>query len=98
MNGHDTKCGVEEIESPEKSQEQDVKEKELGESCICPVCEDIDYSESEDNEGPDIIYCQGSCEAWLHCQRAGLSKPKYYFFLKLDKPYRCSHCGLETFE
>jgi len=53
----------------------------MSESCICPICEDliVDSSESEDDEGPDIIYYQGSCEAWLHHQCAGLSKYKYHF-------------------
>ena len=60
-------------------QEQENKKKKLGEACICPICEDmiVDSSEFEDNGGIDIIYCQGSCEAWLHRQCAGLSRSKY---------------------
>ena len=96
IDSHGPKHSAEEIESPEKSQEQDVKKKKLGESCVCTICEDliIDSSESEDNEGPVIIYCQGSCEACLRHQCAGCLSLST-IFLKLDKPYRCR---LETYE
>ena len=94
-----------EIESPDKSKEQDSKKKRFDESCICPICEDmiVDSSEVEDNEGLDsesldIVYCQGSCETWLHRQCAGLSKAKYQYLLKSDKPYHCPHCKLEFYD
>jgi len=47
--------------------------------------------------GQDVIFCEGSCDTWLHRKCAGLSKS---VFSNLDKnvPYICPHCRLQAQE
>jgi len=64
---------------------------------VCPVCLENIAESTKTKQGQDAIFCEGSCDTWLHRKHAGLSKS---VFTKLDKnvPYICPHCWLQAQE
>ena len=58
------------------------------EEYICPVCLDSITDEH------DSIYCEGSCDRWLHRCCAGLSKVLFNVWIDSDDPFYCPHCRL----
>ena len=60
------------------------------------------YSEIiEDNvtdSSQDAIYCESTCDTWLHCQCAGISKPIFESLKNSNKPFYCMYCSLTSYE
>ena len=64
--------------------------------CLCSVClEEIEESCGR-KEGHDAIYCDGVCQAWLHRQCAGLSKPRFKLVSESKDLFHCPQCRLES--
>ena len=40
--------------------------------CNCAIVEDTD-----EKDGKDAIFCEGSCNSWLHCKCASLSNSTF---------------------
>jgi len=64
------------------------------EDTICPICLDPIIDATEHKEGQDAIFCESSCNAWLHRQCAGLSQSLYKIYQDGDDPFYCPHCRL----
>ena len=64
---------------------------------VCPVCLENIVEGTKVKQGQDAIFCEGSCDTWLHRKCIGLPKST---FAKLDKnvPYICPHCRLQAQE
>ena len=69
---------------------KDSKKMKKGEEYICPICTELIIEGTDKVEGHNAIYCEGTCDSWLHHQCTGLSKPAFQLFV--NKPYRCPHC------
>ena len=67
-------------------------------ACKCAICEDIIVEESQDLSGQDAIFCEGSCQAWLHRGCAGLSKSAFLSLNGSSVPFACVHCRLNQQE
>ena len=63
-------------------------------STICPVCLDPILDATEDTEGHEAIFCESTCNSWIHRQCAGLSQTLYKIFEESDEPFYCPHCRL----
>ena len=63
-------------------------------STICPVCLDPIVDATEDTEGHEAIYCESTCNSWIHRQCAGLSKTLFKKLEESDEPFCCPHCRL----
>jgi len=61
---------------------------------ICPTCLDPIKDAAENREGQEAIYCEGTCDAWLHWQCAGLSQNLYKIDQDGDDPFYCPNCRL----
>ena len=47
-----------------------------------------------DAEGQEAIFCESTCNAWLHRQCSGLSQSLYKIYQDGDDPFYCPHCRL----
>lgn len=65
---------------------------------LCPVCDEYIVDTTDGKPGQDSIFCDGTCQAWLHRKCAGLSKSTFSELSKSIKPYQCSHCKLNVLE
>ena len=101
MDNGAVKRGRQPTESPDKvnSQSKDVtKKRKQGEECICPICTEIIIENTNEVDGHDAIFCEGTCNSWLHRQCAGLSKSLFQSLAKPEKSYHCPHCRLASYE
>jgi len=60
----------------------------------CLICEKPILDVSENCVGEDAVFCEGSCQGWIHRTCAGVTRPA---FEKLEEPgthYLCSYCTL----
>ena len=58
--------------------------------CICPICDD-----GIDDATHDSIYCEGSCQAWVHRGCGGLSKSAHEKAKGLQT-WCCPQCHLDA--
>ena len=62
---------------------------------ICPVC-DVAIVEGSDDDaddtGDDAVFCEGTCQAWIHRKCVSMSKTIYTKLGNSDDPYLCSYC------
>ena len=78
--------------SPSKSSK---KKKEKGTSFVCPICTENIIESTRGRQGHDAVYCEGSCNTWLHRKCVGLTKTAYDN-LDNDTPYICPHCQIQV--
>jgi len=64
------------------------------ESTTCTICLNPIIDATEDTEGQEAIFCEGSCDGWLHRQCAGLSQRLFEIYQKGDDPFHCPNCRL----
>jgi len=64
------------------------------ETTTCPICLDPIIDATEDTEGQEAIYCESTCNGWIHKQCAGLSRILYKAYEDGDDPFYCPHCRL----
>ena len=85
--------------TPPSSKKQKPKDKnkevETKAEDICAVCDEPILEWSETCEGEEAIFCEGSCNAWIHRKCSGLSS-KLFDILSNDskEPFRCCYCTL----
>ena len=67
---------------------------------VCPICDEVIKEQTKNKKGDDCIYCEGSCEAWLHRKCAGLSQVNFSEHRQLgDKEaFFCLHCQLKAYK
>ena len=58
---------------------------------ICLFCDNVIHDDSQ-----DLIYCEGSCTAWLHRRCAGLSKAAFSNLKDSSSPFQCPSCRLDA--
>ena len=67
-------------------------------STICPICLDKIAEDTDDTDGHDAIFCEGTCNAWIHYRCAGISKTLFQMCRNSENSYHCPHCRLLGFE
>ena len=61
---------------------------------MCPVCCDPIEDAVGKKKGQDAVFCDGSCQDWIHRQCAGLSKHAYSLVSDSDEEFHCPRCQL----
>ena len=66
-------------------------------SPLCPICLDPVTDASEDQEGHDAVYCDGTCNGWIHRRCAGLSSAAFAALSSTSdpKPFYRPNCRLD---
>ena len=61
----------------------------------CPVCCNVivEYDEEKGIEGDDAMFCEGTCNAWIHRMCVGLSSKSYEALTEQESPYFCPQCA-----
>ena len=75
-----------------------VKKKPPDKSFICPVCEETIKDPSPTSEGQESIFCEGTCNTWLHRKCAGLSKKAFQNVSNSNKLFLCPCCVISKHE
>jgi len=78
--------------SPPKSKAKDGKNSEAD----CLVCEEAILEPGERYEGDEAVYCEGSCQGWLHRKCAGFTRPAFDRLDEADTQYLCTYCAAES--
>ena len=61
--------------------------------CHCVICEKVIKDSEGKSKGQDSIFCEGSCQGWLHRTCACIPKPVFQALTTdPDKPYYCPNC------
>ena len=57
-----------------------------------------DDTATDDTDGQEVIFCEGTCNSCIHRQCAGLSQTLYRFKIleENEDPFYCPHCCLIT--
>ena len=86
--------------SPRSREEANQSGKRTKGNHVCPICDEIIKEQTKNKKGDDCIYCEGSCEAWLHRKCAGLSQTNFSEHRQLgDKEaFFCLHCQLKAYK
>ena len=66
--------------------------------CICPICEDQILEAKGRRKGHDAIFCDGTCQSWLHRGCAGLSRKAFEAQVNSNGEFYCPTCHLNVFE
>lgn len=66
--------------------------------CICPICEDQILEAKGKRKGQDAIFCDGTCQSWLHRGCAGLSHKAFEAQVNSKGKFYCPNCHLNVFE
>ena len=61
---------------------------------LCPICDDAIEDSSSKSKGHDAVFCDGTCNTWLHRGCAGLSKIAFKKVASSSHPFYCTHCSL----
>jgi len=61
---------------------------------ICPICLDPILDVTENSVGQEAIFCESTCNSWIHRQCAGLSQVLFNLFEESEEPFYCPHCRL----
>ena len=65
---------------------------------ICPICEDPVLDAKGHKKGQDAIFCDGTCQSWLHRRCAGLSRTAFQTKVSCNKEFYCPSCRLINLE
>ena len=65
-------------------------------SSVCCVCDCIIVEDTDEKDGEDAIFCEGSCNSWLHRKCAGLSSSTFQHLSDSNKPFLCVYCLLSN--
>ena len=80
------------------SPNSDKNKRQKGTKYICPICMEVIKENTSKRNGDDAIFCENMCNAWLHRQCAGLSKPAFDALTVSENPFYCPHCRLLNYE
>ncbi len=58
----------------------------------CIICEKVIKDSEGKSKGQDSIYCEGSCQGWLHRTCAGVPKPVFQAISLSQDPFLCVYC------
>jgi len=58
------------------------------------ICDKIIIEQDENNVGEDAVFCEGTCQVWVHRTCVGLINKLYNVLSESDDPYLCLHCML----
>ena len=59
---------------------------------VCPICCEVIIEASESSEGQEALFCDGTCQKWLHRWCAGVHKDAYPVLQSSGSPYHCPSC------
>ena len=76
--------------SPQKRKAKGVKNSEVD----CLICEVPILEPGEHCVGDEAVFCEGSCQGWLHRKCAGVTCPTFNKLGEPDTEYVCSYCML----
>lgn len=64
------------------------------ESSVCCICNCVIEEGTDEKDGEDGIFCEGSCNSWLHRKCAGLSNSIFQHLSDSKTPFLCVYCLL----
>ena len=80
------------------SPNSDKKKRQKGTKYVCPICTEAIKETTQRRSGDDAIFCESTCNSWLHRQCAGLSKAAFDVLSVSESPFYCPHCRLQRYE
>ena len=66
--------------------------------CTCPICDDQILDAKGRRKGHDAIFCDGTCQTWLHRGCAGLSRRAFEAQVGSRGEFFCPTCRLNALE
>ena len=76
--------------SPPKRKAKGGKKSEVD----CLICEEPILEPSEHCDGDEAVFCEGSCQGWIHRKCVGMTRPAFERLGEFDTPFLCSYCML----
>jgi hypothetical protein len=59
---------------------------------ICPICTEEVIDSGKNKKGHDSIFCDGTCQEWVHRHCAGLSMTSFKAVSSSSAPFLCPRC------
>ena len=60
----------------------------------CLICEETIFEHSKNCVDNEAVFCEGSCQGWIHRKCAGVTRPAFDKLGEPDTEYLCSYCML----
>ena len=76
----------------------DRKKTKQGDQYVCPICSEVIIEDNDTDNGQDAIYCDSTCDTWLHHQCASISKLIFESLKNSNKPFYCMYFHLTSYE
>ena len=57
------------------------------------MCDKIIKEKSNRSNGEECIFCEGSCQGWIHRHCAGIPKPAFEALNRSQDPFLCVYCS-----
>ena len=82
-------------ENPINSEKTKSMSKDSNQSNCC-VCDKPIAEQTRTMKCQDALYCDGSCQSWMHRACIGLSLKAFEAYNVSSKPYICPHCTIDS--
>lgn len=63
---------------------------------VCCICNCVIAEDTDEKEGDDAIFCEGSCNDWMYRICAGLSNSTFQYLLDPNTSFMCVYCLLSN--
>lgn len=70
----------------------------MGNIFVCPICLETIVEATESADGQDAIFCESTCNTWLHRKCAGITKMVFKALENSESPFYCVYCRLKAYE
>ena len=58
----------------------------------CAICLKVIMDRSDEQEGEDVVFCDGACQRWIHRTCVGLTDPAFDSISQTDDQFLCYQC------
>lgn len=62
----------------------------------CSICSEVIHDSSATCAGQDALFCEGSCNSWIHRHCAGIPHSHFARLSSSNDPFYCFSCSLAT--
>ena len=83
------------VNSPSTADSKKTKQRD---QYVYPICSEVIIEDNDTNSDQNTIYCESTCDTWLHHQCAGIPKSIFESLKNSNKPFYWMYCRLTSYE
>ena len=91
-------AGLLPLKRPRSKDSTNQRDKKSKRNSTCPICDEVIKEATKHRKGDDAIYCEGYCDAWVHCKCTGLSATNFATLRNAGEEHSffCIYCKIQA--